>query len=61
MLRNRREDIYQIINMLGKQPGIKVIRIYNKRGEITFSTIPDEVGKVIPMESEACNVCHKNG
>ena len=47
--------------MLGKQPGIKVIRIYNKRGEITFSTIPDEVGKVIPMESEACNVCHKNG
>ncbi|MFN3134741.1 MAG: ATP-binding protein [Candidatus Kryptonium sp.] len=61
MLHNRREDIYQIINMLGKQPGIKVIRIYNKRGEITFSTIPDEVGKVIPMEGEACNVCHRNG
>ncbi len=61
MLHNRREDIYQIIKMLGKQPGIKAIRIYNKRGEITFSTIPDEVGRVIPMESEACNVCHRNG
>ncbi|MEN3037957.1 MAG: ATP-binding protein [Candidatus Kryptonium sp.] len=61
MLRNHREDIYQIIKMLGRQPGIEVIRIYNKRGEITFSTIPDEVGKVISVESEACNICHYNG
>ncbi|MCS7229127.1 MAG: ATP-binding protein [Candidatus Kryptonium sp.] len=61
MLRNHREDIYQIIKMLGQQPGIEVIRIYNKRGEITFSTIPDEVGKVIPVESEACNICHYDG
>jgi len=58
MLHNRREDIYQIINMLGKQAGIEAIRIYNKQGEITFSTIPTEVGKVVSMESEACNVCH---
>jgi len=58
MLHNRREDIYQIINMLGKQSEIEAIRIYNKQGEITFSTIPTEVGKVVSMESEACNVCH---
>ncbi len=60
MLHNRREDIYQIIKMLARQSGIEVIRIYNKRGEITFSTLPDEVGKFMPMESEACNVCHQN-
>lgn len=61
MLHNRREDIYQIIQMLGKQPGIEVIRIYNKQGEITFSTIPNEVGKLVSMQSEACNICHYNG
>ncbi|CUS83227.1 sensor histidine kinase [Candidatus Kryptobacter tengchongensis] len=61
MLHNRRDDIYQIIKMLGQQPGIEVIRIYNKRGEITFSTIPHEVGKVMSVESEACNVCHRSG
>ncbi len=58
MLHNRREDIYQIINMLGKQAGIEAIRIYNKQGKITFSTISEEVEKVVSMESEACNVCH---
>lgn len=61
MLHNRREDIYQIIQMLGKQPGIEVIRIYNKQGEITFSTIPNEVGKIVSLQSEACNICHYNG
>ncbi len=61
MLHNRREDIYQIIQMVGKQPGIEVIRIYNKQGKITFSTIPGEVGKFVSMESEACNICHYNG
>jgi len=61
MLHNRREDIYQIINMLGKQSEIEAIRIYNKQGQITFSTIPSEVGKVVSMESEACNVCHVGG
>lgn len=61
MLHNRREDIYQIIKMLGNQPGIEVIRIYNKQGEISFSTVPDEIGKFVKMESEACSICHSGG
>lgn len=61
MLHNRREDIYQIIKMLGNQPGIEAIRIYNKQGIISFSTIPDEIGKSVSMESEACYVCHSGG
>jgi len=58
MLLNRREDIYHIINTLGSEPGIGSIRIYNKKGEISFSTVEHERGKVVDMNAEACYVCH---
>jgi two-component system NtrC family sensor kinase len=61
MLLNRRDDIYQIINTLGSEPGIEAIRIYNKKGEITFSTVADEVGKNVDMTAEACIGCHIPG
>jgi len=61
MLENRREDIYQTINTLGSEPGIEAIRIYNKKGEITFSTVNGEAGKYVNTNAEACNVCHKPG
>lgn len=58
MLLNRREDIYHIINTLGSEPGIGGIRIYNKKGEISFSTTEKERGTVVDMNAEACYVCH---
>lgn len=61
MLENRREDIYRTINTLGSEPGIEAIRIYNKRGEITYSTVDSEVGKYVNMNAEACNACHRPG
>ncbi len=61
MLLNRREDIYQILNTLGSEPGIEAIRIYNKKGEITFSTVKGEMGKNVNMDAEACNGCHIPG
>ncbi len=61
MLENRRKDIYQTINTLGTEPGIEAIRIYNKRGEITYSSVETEVGRYVNMNAEACNVCHSPG
>ena len=58
MLLNRREDVYEIIDALGKQPGINGIRIYNKRGEITFSTETAEKGTNVDVKTEACIGCH---
>lgn len=58
MLLNRKEDVYQIITTLGQQPGVEGIRIYNKRGEITFSTEEKEKGKVVDLNAEACYGCH---
>jgi len=58
MLLNRKADVYEIIDALGKQPGMNGIRIFNKRGEIAFSTQKTEQGKSIDLKSEACSGCH---
>ena len=58
MLLNRREDVYQIIRTIGTEQAIEGIRIYNKRGEIMFSTDSVEDGTVVNMTAEACYVCH---
>jgi two-component system NtrC family sensor kinase len=58
MLRNQKEDVYQIINTIGKLRGVEGIRIYNKRGEITFSTDEPEKGTVVDLKAEACYGCH---
>jgi len=59
MLINRKEDIHQIFQNFSKLPGFEVIRIYNKEGEISFSTKPEERLKKTSITSEACQVCHR--
>ncbi len=61
MMLNRQEDIHQIINTIGNEPGIEAIRIYDKKGEIRLSTVAGEVGTYLNMSAEACNACHSAG
>ncbi len=58
MLLNRREDIYQIISTIGNEPGFEGLRIYNKKGEVTYSTDTTEMFRSVDMSAEACNACH---
>jgi len=58
MLLNRKEDVYQIITTIGREPGVEGIRIYNKRGAIIFSTNKSEEMSTVDMHAEACYVCH---
>jgi two-component system, NtrC family, sensor kinase len=58
MMLNRREDVYEIINTIGREVGVEGIRIYNKRGMIMFSTDKSEESKVVNMNGEACYACH---
>jgi two-component system, NtrC family, sensor kinase len=58
MLKNQKEDVYEIINTIGKLHGVEGIRIYNKKGEITFSTARIEQGRVVDLKAEACYGCH---
>ena len=61
MLLNRREDIYNSIQTIGSEPGIEAIRIYNKKGEISYSTVNEEMNTTVDMNAEACVVCHPSG
>ena len=58
MLLNRRQDIYEIINTIGKESGVEKIRIYNKQGKISYSTDSTEINKTVDTNSEACSLCH---
>ncbi len=58
MLRNQREEVFHIINTIGHENGISRIRIFNKEGQISFSTDAQEVGRFVDKNAEACYACH---
>lgn len=58
MLINEREELYRTIQLLGDEPGIENIRIYNKKGEIKFSTKEEEITQIVDLKAEACYDCH---
>ena len=58
MLRNDREALYQVIQTMGSEPGIRRIRIFNEEGRISFSTDAAEVNSLVDKRAEACYVCH---
>jgi two-component system, NtrC family, sensor kinase len=61
MLRNDREALYQMITAMGKQPGIRGVRIFNQEGRISFSTKPEEMNTLVNKSAEACYGCHTRG
>jgi two-component system NtrC family sensor kinase len=58
MLLNQRESVYRIITTIGKQDGIKKVRIFNKDGAISFSTDHLDIGQMVDKRAEACYGCH---
>jgi two-component system NtrC family sensor kinase len=59
MLLNHRKGVHRTIETLGEQPGIRVVRIFNKEGEIIFSSDKAETaGTMVDKRAEACFACH---
>ncbi len=58
MLVNRQENIRNIINTIKEEPSIIQVRIFNKEGEITYSTHPEDIGQNLDKKAESCYVCH---
>jgi two-component system NtrC family sensor kinase len=53
-----RECIYRMMKVIGAQNGIEIVRMFDKKGKIKFSTNKQEVGTYVDMKAEACNTCH---
>ncbi len=58
MLRSQRTELHEIMQNLGTQPGIDLVRVYNKQGVIMFSTRADELRHQVDLQAEACHRCH---
>jgi len=61
MLRNDRERIHESIRRIGQQASIDRIRIFNKLGEIIYSSESDEIGTLVDQKAESCYRCHSLG
>jgi len=58
MLKNDRERLYTMIRDIGKEPGIRRLRIINEDGWVQHSTEPAETGTMVDKTAEACYACH---
>jgi two-component system NtrC family sensor kinase len=58
MLRNLRKDLHQIIETIGQQEGLEKIRVFNKDGQIMFSSDGSDIGTMVDKRAEACYACH---
>ncbi|MGO9242261.1 MAG: sensor histidine kinase [Bryobacteraceae bacterium] len=58
MLQNDREQLYAMIRDIGREPGIRLLRLINEQGLVRHSTAPREVGTMVDKSAEACYGCH---
>jgi two-component system NtrC family sensor kinase len=58
MLLNRREDVHQIIDTIGRQGEIHQVRIFNKEGQVIYSPDKALLGEFVDKQTEACYACH---
>jgi len=58
MLLNLPEGLRDAIDTMGRQEGIERVRIFNKDGEITYSSEPSAIGSLVDKRAEACYACH---
>lgn len=61
MMANDRAGLYELIRNIGKEPGIRRLRLMNENGLIRHSTDAAEMGKAVDRTAEACTGCHATG
>jgi two-component system NtrC family sensor kinase len=61
MLHNDRERIHSGIRRIGSQESIDRVRVFNKSGEIIYSSEADEIGRMVNKKTESCYRCHSAG
>jgi two-component system NtrC family sensor kinase len=58
MLEDRRIDVYRALETIGQGDGIEAARLFNKEGQITFSSRQGETGTFVDKRAESCYACH---
>jgi two-component system NtrC family sensor kinase len=58
MLDSKADQVQQVIDAVATHAGVERIRLFNKEGEISYSSWPDEAGTMVDKKAEACFQCH---
>ncbi len=58
MLRNDRDGLHHAISAMAQEPGVVRVRVFDRQGEISYSTDPSERNRVVDKDAEACYGCH---
>lgn len=58
MLLNDREGLHHAINTMASEPGMILIRVFDRQGHISYSSVPSEINRVVDKDAEACYGCH---
>lgn len=61
MMHADRRRIQDGIHRIGSQDSVQSIRVFNKPGEIVYSSTPEEIGNVVDMTADVCERCHVEG
>jgi len=59
MHKSDRETLATIIGNVGEQKGVDHVRIFNKKGMVTFSAKSGEINRQVDKNAEGCIICHK--
>jgi two-component system NtrC family sensor kinase len=59
MLAVDRDAVRDSVRTVGEQPGIEGIRIFNRDGQVMFSSHRDELGRRADLQEDACRACHQ--
>lgn len=59
MHKSDRETLATIIRNVGEQRGVDHVRIFNKKGIVSFSAKSGEINRQVDKKAEGCIVCHK--
>jgi len=58
MLRNDRDQLREIMRSIAREPGVVRLRVFDKSGEIDWSTEATEIGAMVDKRAEQCTACH---
>ncbi len=59
MLRNRPDQIHEIIDTIAQQEGIEHVRLFNKEGRVTYAREEPLIGALVDKDAESCFACHE--
>lgn len=60
MLKSDRDTLATIVRNVGEQRGVDHVRIFNKKGIVSFSATEAELNRQVDKNAEGCVVCHKS-